>query len=84
MASGVPIASSDLPSIREIVSEKEVYFFEPDNPIKLATVAISILQNYFVSSARAANALEKSRKYSWEMRAKFILSFVADIAQKLK
>ena len=84
MASGVPIASSDLPSIREIVSEKEVYFFEPDNPVKLAAAVKSILQNYAAASARAANALEKSWKYSWEMRAKFILSFVADIAQRIK
>ena len=84
MASGVPIASSDLPSIREIVSEKEVYFFEPDNTVKLATAVKSILQNYAAASMRVASAFEKSRKYSWEMRAKFILSFVAYIAQKFK
>ena len=84
MASGVPIASSDLPSIREIVSEKEVYFFEPDNTVKLATAVKSILQNYAAASMRVARAFEKSRKYSWEMRAKFILSFVAYSAQKFK
>lgn len=79
MASGVPIVASDLPSIREIVSEKEVYFFEPDNSEKLVAAVKIILQNYAAASARAVNAFEKSCLYSWGVRAQSILHFIASI-----
>ncbi|MDO8523982.1 MAG: glycosyltransferase family 4 protein, partial [bacterium] len=33
MAAGKPIVSSDIPSVREIVSEQEVFFATPDDPL---------------------------------------------------
>lgn len=76
MASGVPIVASDLPSIREIVSEKEVYFFEPDNPEKLAVAIQNIFKNPQNTKLHAEAAKGKSNLYSWKIRAHTILKFL--------
>jgi len=74
MASRTPIVASDIPSIREIVSEKEVIFFEPDSPESLKKSidkALSSDTENMIESARS-----KVEEYSWKKRQKRIIDFI--------
>ncbi|AEF95800.1 glycosyl transferase group 1 [Methanotorris igneus Kol 5] len=73
MASRRPIIASDLPSIREIVSEEEVLFFRPDNEKDLAEKIEYLLNNKDLIEKLAKNAFEKVKNYTWEKRAKRIV-----------
>src|SRR3989344_3145634 len=77
MASGTPIIASDLPSIREIVSEKEVLFFEPDNVHDLADKIKYAFANYGEMEEKAKTAKQKVQKYTWLKRTESILSFIS-------
>ncbi len=80
MASGVPIVASSIPSICEIVSNREVFFFTPDDPKNLAEVIIEVMKNSINDASRvkertdAAKAL--ARTHSWTARAKAISSLI--------
>jgi glycosyltransferase involved in cell wall biosynthesis len=78
MASGVPIAASDIPSLKEILSEKTAFFFSPDNPTSLAQAVISIKNRYSEALAKAQTAHDDVRQYSWLARAKAIISTLND------
>ncbi len=75
MASGVPMVASDLPSTREIVSENEAFFFEPDNAGALAR---SIAEALSAADApvRAGRARQKVAEYTWDKRAERIQTFI--------
>lgn len=75
MASGVPIIASDLPSLREIVNEETVTFFTPDNAHSLANSILKTLEDAGAQK-KAQNAYEKVGDYSWESRARNIVSFI--------
>lgn len=68
MAAGVPIVSSDLPSIREILTDSQTALLvEPENTVKLAEAIFRVLESPTLSnklSQRARYIVEKS--YSWE------------------
>jgi glycosyltransferase involved in cell wall biosynthesis len=76
MASGVPIVASDLPSMREVIGEKEAFFFEADNVRSLADTIAMVLERRDEASVRAQAALKKVQNYSWTARARSILSFI--------
>lgn len=64
---GTPIVASDLPSIRDIVSESEVTYAKPDDPRDLARAIIEALGK----PAAAPPALD-----SWESRGRAITAFI--------
>ncbi len=76
LASGRPIVASDLPSLREVVSEKEVAFFNPDDAQDLAKVIGETLNNKSETEKRVVAASELAKKHSWEARAKAITTFI--------
>jgi len=76
MASGIPIVTSNLPSIREIVDESMVYFFEPDNAEDLSKTIKRALLETEGSIEMTNNAYNLISNYSWENRAKNILEFI--------
>lgn len=76
MASGVPIVASDLPSIRNIVNEKMVYFFEADDSKSLSNKVIEALNNEKESFSKIQASLIEVKKYSWEIRTKNITNFI--------
>lgn len=69
LATGKPIVASDVPAIREIVSENEVFFFEPDNPEDLARTIQNTLAN---PKMKQNSAHERVKNQSWDERAKKI------------
>ena len=77
MASGTPIIASDLPSIREIVSENDVLFFKPDDAHDLADKIKYTFQNENEMRNRAMSAKQKVQSHTWSKRAENIFSFVA-------
>ncbi|MFA5126627.1 MAG: glycosyltransferase [Patescibacteria group bacterium] len=76
MAAGRPIVASDLPSIREILQEKNCIFFLPDQADSLATGIQRALLNDDLSVRISKVALAEVSGYSWLNRAKNILEFM--------
>ena len=76
MASGKPIISSDLPSLRELVDEESVFFVESNNPQALAEAISNVFGNPSEAERRAHKALELVASHSWRNRGGRILNFV--------
>ena len=76
MASGVPIVSSDLPSIREVLNDSMANFFIPDDPIDLTRAIKYTLSHQDEARNKAKVALQEVKKYTWQNRAKMIMDFV--------
>jgi len=76
MASGIPIISSNLPSLRAILSEKSAFFVPPDDFEALKEAILEILADEALSSGIAENALSEVKKYTWQKRAEKILEFI--------
>lgn len=76
MAGGVPIVASDLPSIKEILGEKDAYFFTPDNAESLGEMIDKVFSNISEAEQKAVTSLLEVREYSWEKRAESILNFI--------
>jgi glycosyltransferase involved in cell wall biosynthesis len=72
MASGTPIAASKIPSITEILDEKNAVLAEPDNPASFADKINYILNNSEKSAILGKQAREDVKKYTWEERARRI------------
>lgn len=69
LAAGKPIIASDLPSIREILSDETARFVPPGNARELAH-AIQELQDNPDERARLAHAAARqAREYTWRRRA---------------
>lgn len=77
MASGTPIVASDVPSIREIVSNHEAFFVPPDNPRMLAQKICSVLSDTKNAVEKGKAAQQKVSEYSWTSRAERILGALA-------
>ena len=70
MASGRPVVASDVPSIREVLSEKMALLSPPDDPKALARAIIRAATDTQAMKPRIANCLEKVGEYSWDARAR--------------
>jgi glycosyltransferase involved in cell wall biosynthesis len=73
MASGVPVAASDLAVHREICGDAAAYFqrFSPED---LAACVTQIVQSPEMRTRMAALGVERSRKFSWKAHAEQILA----------
>lgn len=76
MASGKPIVASDLPSLREVLTDEMAVIVEADNPIALASGIQAALEDRTLSQDRAYVARKRVDEYTWDTRAKHILSFL--------
>ena len=76
MASGRPIIASDLPSIRNIVDEKTVWFFEADSPASLSKTAHEALSNTVKAEHKSGAARKEVQRYSWENRISSVKNFI--------
>lgn len=77
MASGTPIIASDLPSIREVASDNQARFFEPDNSDDLSEKIKYAFGNEAEMRTKAESARRLVQKYTWASRAENILSFIS-------
>lgn len=76
MAAGRPIIASDLPSIREVVSENEVVFFRPDDAGDLRSKIIEVFSNYNQFLPMAARARSFVVNFCWATRADKAINFI--------
>jgi len=76
MASGVPIVAMDLPSFRDVLSEQEAFFCEP-NAAALAEALLFVLMHSEDAASRAKRARQKVQAFSWTERARAISTFCA-------
>lgn len=76
MAAGRPIVASDIPSIREIVSDAEAVFFKADDVDDLKRKIEMVLENPGAYQEMLENAKKLVAEYSWKNRALKILKFL--------
>lgn len=75
------IVASDTPAIRQIVSEREVLLYQPDNAESLAFKVREAVSPTESSHKKVTMAREKGEAHSWKNRAKRILSSI-EISRK--
>lgn len=76
MMSGIPVVASDLPSLREILSEETAILVDPDSPQKLAMGIQEALKMGEDILLKTRNARKAAQQYSWERRAEHIIEFI--------
>ncbi len=76
MASGTPIITTDLPSVREVLGDDEAFFVEPEDSAALSDALLEVLRDRLSAQGRAQKAFQKVQHYSWKARAQEIVSFV--------
>ncbi len=76
MSARRPVVASDLVSVRNVVDDSDVLFFEPDNSESLARA----IKRLFIDNDLALNFTTKARQdveyYSWKNRINAILDFI--------
>lgn len=76
MASGRPIIASDLPSIREILNERNAVFVPPENASSLSYAIKDLFDNPVKSETLARRARQDAERHTWDRRASDILRFI--------
>lgn len=77
MASGVPIVTTDLPSIREVLDESTAVFVRPDDVRDLARGISDLLMHPDKAYSIANAARVKVEEYDWRKRAASIADFIS-------
>lgn len=81
MASGTPIVASDLPSLREVLSEENAALVVPDEPSALAKAVDAVLHDA-QASVRAQKAAVDVARFSWPRRATSILAWMITMTRR--
>ncbi|TPN85984.1 glycosyltransferase family 4 protein [Aquimarina algicola] len=80
MACGTTLVASDLPVVRELVSEKEAMLVEPDRELDLARCIRFLLDNPEECKALSDQALEKMKKeFTWSSQLKKLNQVYEDL-----
>jgi glycosyltransferase involved in cell wall biosynthesis len=77
LAFGIPVIASDLPSIRDFVSDSDALaFVPPERPEALAWEIDNILNNRKVYEELSNNSHHLARSYLWKNRANAMIEFM--------
>lgn len=79
LMSGLPIVTSDLPSVREIVTEKEAFFVEPGSIASLQATLAQMMDHPKETEARSKHSRTLAEKYTWFERAKRIMGCIGSL-----
>ncbi|KKR49051.1 MAG: Glycosyl transferase group 1 [Candidatus Magasanikbacteria bacterium GW2011_GWC2_40_17] len=83
LAAKRPVVASDLPSIREILTnERNALLFKPDDAKDLSLKISAVLNNDDLAKKISDQAFSDVQNYSWEERARKILFLIDDKAKK--
>jgi glycosyltransferase involved in cell wall biosynthesis len=74
MAAAAPIVAARTPAITAVVTEKEVFFYEPDDAASLAAVITQVIGNEDVAAAKTAAALAKVNCLTWRNRVRAVIN----------
>ena len=75
MASGRPIITSDLPSIREVLNENNAILFNSDDPLTLSESIHMLANNNALGLTLAEQAKRDVENYTWDKRADSLIKF---------
>lgn len=78
MATGNPIVTTDLPAIRDILSEENAVLVAPDNLTSLSDGLELLLKDEDRGRRLARQALLDVEKYTWDKRAQAIMLFMKE------
>lgn len=81
MASGLPIACSNLGPMPEVLGEGGVYF-HPERPEEIAAAIDALLQSAALREQKAATAFERASRLSWAACADATFEFLAALASR--
>ena len=73
LASGTPVVATDIPALRDWVTDEEVIFVPPDDPRALAKGIQNIVEDTAKAQDLAANGLYKAQTMSYKHRVEAIL-----------
>lgn len=76
LACSKPIVTSDLLSVREILTEDNAIFFPPGDSDKLAKAIEKLIRDKKLRSKMGQDNLSLSKKYTWDKRAKLVYDFI--------
>ncbi len=76
MASGRPIIASDVPSLREVLSDQSALFFKPGDSAALASVINESAKNLPSITALARQAKADVSQFTWEKRGQLIRELI--------
>ena len=80
MASGTPIVASDLPSLREVLTDgANALLVEPGNPHAFTEGVRRIKDDPALGARLAAQALADVREYTWDRRAERLDALFAEV-----
>ncbi len=77
MASRRPIIATNLPSIREVLNDKNASLISPDDPKALSSAITKLLDDPSYAESLANQAYRDVQNYTWEKRTAKILSWMA-------
>jgi len=75
MAAQKPIVASRIPSVTNVLTEDDAYFFVPDDSESLRATLHEVVAHTEEARKRALRAYTKSMRYTWKERAFAILTF---------
>lgn len=79
MASGVPIVASDLPSLREILSEQSAFLVHSGDVDAFVTAIRRALADTAEARIRATGALREASFHTWRAHAEQVAAFIAKV-----
>jgi len=75
LASGRPVVAADTPALRSLVSEREVTFYVPDDPVDLARQVSSVFSAPERAERASVEGLQSAREHTWSKRVERIRAF---------
>jgi len=78
MASGRIIVASDVPSLREVLTDDTAIFFESGDAKALASKIEEALKSYHVAQKNGRNAQEVVSDFTWSKRGERVLNHIAE------
>lgn len=79
LMSGIPMVVTELPSVRDILSEREAAFATPGDASSLADAILRCIEHPSDAMSRASAAKALSSRYTWSERARRISSWFMSV-----
>ncbi|MBI5559329.1 MAG: glycosyltransferase [Deltaproteobacteria bacterium] len=79
LGAAVAVVVSDLPSMREIVSEHEAVFVRPDDPASLAAGIAKVMADAVLRRSLAEKGWRRAEEFTWRNRARKIVSLAEKV-----
>ena len=81
MASGLPVACSNMGPMPEVLGDAGVYF-DPTNPSEISLALETLINSPDLRRSNATNSYTRAQKFSWQRCAEETLTFLAHVAQQ--